>query len=228
LLAVPFAVLVVLVRERSGVLLSADRDVATSLNTVARQHPAFATTMRVISDVVSPLGWWIVLVPVFVWLVYRRLRRLAGFLAVTALGSWLLNAIVKSAVHRARPHVQTSVATAHGLSFPSGHTQAATVCCGVLILIFTPIVPRARRAWLYVGGALVVALVGFSRIALGVHYLSDVLGGIVIGVAWLLAMTAAFSAWRQEERRPAVDIGEGLEPEQRSRLQPGPPTSPPE
>ena len=63
--------------------------------------------------------------------------------------------------------------------------------------------------------------VGFSRIALGVHYLSDVLGAVVIGTAWVLAMTAAFSAWRREEHKPPVQRGEGLEPEQRQRLLPG-------
>ena len=66
-----------------------------------------------------------------------------------------------------------------------------------------------------------VALIGFSRIALGVHYLSDVIGGIVLGAAWLLAMTAAFSAWRRAERKPAVQPDTGLEPEHRERLTPG-------
>jgi membrane-associated phospholipid phosphatase len=47
-----------------------------------------------------------------------------------------------------------------------------------------------------------------------VHYLTDVIGGILIGSAWLLAMTAAFSAWRHELHRPVVRISEGLEPEE--------------
>jgi undecaprenyl-diphosphatase len=65
-----------------------------------------------------------------------------------------------------------------------------------------------------VGGAVVLVLaIGFSRLALGVHYISDVVGGYVLGLAWLAASTAAFSTWRVERGKPPVDVGEGLEPE---------------
>lgn len=221
LVAVPFAILVLLVRAKSDPMLTADTDVADSLNSFARGHATFTSAMKAISDVGSPIGWWIVLTPVFGWLLYRRLPRLAAFLAVTALGSSLLNGLIKTTVDRARPKLPDAVAKAHGMSFPSGHTQSATVGCGILVLIFLPVVSRGRRRWLYLAAALVVALIGFSRIALGVHYLSDVLGGVIIGIAWVLAMTAAFSAWRREEHKPPVHGTEGLEPEQRPRLRPG-------
>jgi membrane-associated phospholipid phosphatase len=221
LVAVPFAILVVLVRAKSDPVLHLDHDVAASLNSYDVRHPAFTEAMKVVSRIGSPMGWWIVLVPVFGWLLYRRLPRLAAFLAVTALGSSLLNSLIKATVDRARPHLTESVATAHGTSFPSGHTQSATVGCGILVLIFLPVVRPRRRKWLFLAAAIIVAIIGFSRIALGVHYVSDVVGGIIIGVAWLLAMTAAFSAWRREERKPPVQVEEGLEPEQRPRLRPG-------
>jgi len=60
--------------------------------------------------------------------------------------------------------------------------------------------------------------IGFSRVALGVHYVSDVLGGFVLGAAWVAAMTAAFNALRVERGRRAVDPKEGLEPEKARRL----------
>lgn len=221
LAAVPFSILVVLVRAKSDAMLRLDNHIAESLTSFAARHPAFTSAMKTISAIGSPTAWWVVLTPVFLWLLYRRLPRLAAFLAVTALGSSLLNTLIKATVDRARPHVADAVATAHGTSFPSGHTQSATVGCGILLLIFLPVVPRGRRLWLYVAAALVVAVIGFSRIALGVHYLSDVLGSVIIGTAWLLAMTAAFSAWRREERKPPVRAKEGLEPEQRPRLRPG-------
>jgi membrane-associated phospholipid phosphatase len=228
LVALPFATLILLVRAKSDPMLTADTDVARSLNSFARGHSTFTSAMKMISNIGSPTGWWIVLAPVFAWLLYRRLPRLAAFLAVTALGSSLLNLLIKTTVDRARPNLPDAVATAHGMSFPSGHAQAATVGCGILALIFLPLVPGGRRWLLYLAGALVVALIGFSRIALGVHYVSDVLGGVIIGVAWLLAMTAAFSAWRREERKPPVRADQGLEPEQRPRLRPGDaPASPP-
>jgi len=220
ILAVPFSLLVVLVRAKSDPLLHLDHDTADSLHGFAVNHPTFTSAMRVISHVGSPTGWWIVLTPVFLWLVWRRLPRLAAFLAVTALGSSLLNRLVKTLVDRARPHLVDPVAAAAGKSFPSGHAQSATVGCGILVLIFLPVVAPRARAWLPVAAAVIVGLIGFSRIALGVHYLSDVVGGVVIGVAWLLAMTAAFSAWRRDEHKPPVHPTEGLEPEQRDRLTP--------
>ncbi len=199
LVAVPFPLLLLLVTAKSDPVLHFDHDAAGSLNSFAVAHSAFTSAMKAISLVGSPTGWWIVLTPVVIWLVYRRLPRLAAFLAVTTLGSSGLNTMIKAAVDRARPHLPHVVATAHGTSFPSGHAQAATVGCGILVLIFLPVVSRGLRPWLYAGAALVVALIGFSRIALGVHYVSDVVGGIIIGAAWLLAMTAAFSAWRRDE-----------------------------
>jgi membrane-associated phospholipid phosphatase len=97
--------------------------------------------MRVITDTGPSLGWIVILVPVFDWLLYPRLRRLAGFVGVTALGSALLNNTIKLVVGRARPHVADPVATAIGKSFPSGHTEAALVGYGILLLP-----DRARRA----------------------------------------------------------------------------------
>ena len=131
----------------------------------------------------------------FGWLLYRRRVRLAAFVAVTALGSGVLNHLVKSAVDRARPHLSDPVAMAAGKSFPSGHAQAATVGCGILLVIFLPMVGRRHRIWLWVAAGVVVTAVAFSRVALGVHFVSDVIGGVILGAAWVLAMAAAFDAW---------------------------------
>jgi membrane-associated phospholipid phosphatase len=227
LVAVPFSILVVLVTAKSDPLLHLDRDTADSLHSYALTHPTFTSAMKVVGRIGSPTAWWIVLTPVFAWLLYRRLPRLAAFLAVTALGSSLLNSLIKATVDRARPHLSDPLATAHGTSFPSGHTQAAMVGCGILVLIFLPVVRRSLRVWLYAVAAVIVAVIGFSRIALGVHFFSDVIGAVIIGAAWLLAMTAAFSAWRREEHKPPVRRGEGLEPEQRRRLSSADPESAP-
>ena len=57
-----------------------------------------------------------------------------------------------------------------------------------------------------------------NPIALGVHYLSDVIGGYLIGLVWLLGMISAFRAWRRDEGKAVADLGEGLEPESSQRL----------
>jgi undecaprenyl-diphosphatase len=220
--AVPFAIVLALVTTSSPSLLRVDRGVANSLHGYAVAHASFAKAMQTISDAGSPGVWWIVLASVFAWLLFRRLPRLAVFVAVTGIGSSLLNRTIKVTVDRARPHLVDPIATAAGKSFPSGHAQSAIVGCGILLLVFLPVVHRRVRPWLVVAASLFVLLVGFSRIALGVHYFSDVIGAYLIGAAWLLAMTAAFSVWRREERKAPVQAGQGLEPEQRERLAPGP------
>ena len=112
------------------------------------------------------------------------------------------------------------MAHATGRSFPSGHSQAAIVGYAVLVAVFLPAVPRGRRGWLVAPAVAMVLLIGFSRIALGVHYLSDVLGAYLIGTVWFIGMATAFGAWRRDEGKPAPSAAEGLEPEQGDRLAP--------
>jgi membrane-associated phospholipid phosphatase len=218
--AVPFGIIVLLLREKAAWLRHVDRDTAVDLHGYDERHRGFVTAMRFISNSGSSLAWIVVLTLVGLWLLYRHLYRLTAFLAVTAIGSSLLNEAIKAAVGRTRPVLVNPVATATGKSFPSGHTQSAIVGYGILVLIFLPVVARRWRVTLVAVAALMVLLIGFSRIALGVHYLSDVVGGLVIGSAWLLAMTAAFSAWRQDRNLPPVHPTEGLEPEQAEQLSP--------
>ncbi len=199
--AVPFAILILLVAAKSGTLQRLDQDSADALHSFAVAHHWFISAMKLISGVGSPTGWRIILTPVLLWLLYRRFFRAGVFLVVTALGSSLLNTVLKALVDRARPHLPDPIATAHGTSFPSGHAQAATVGCGIVLVILLTGAQRLRQ-WLYAGAAaLVVLAIGFSRIALGVHYVSDVIGGYLIGAAWLLAMSALFTPWQRERPR---------------------------
>jgi membrane-associated phospholipid phosphatase len=151
-------------------------------------------------------------------LLWRRLPRLALFVVITAAGSSLLNTVVKNTVHRLRPVLTDPVAQEHGLSFPSGHAQAAVVGYAVLLLVFLPILHGAWRGTAVTLAVVMVLAIGFSRIALGVHYVSDVVGGLVLGAAWVAAMTAAFNATRIDRGRRAVDLTDGLDPEKAPRL----------
>ena len=210
LAAVPFALLVVAVRSSSGPVLRLDHTTSNVLHDYAVRHPAFTTAMRAVSNV-DAVVWWVVLIPVAGWLLYRQCNRLAAFVAVTAIGSTLLNRAIKIVVGRSRPVLDHPVATAAGKSFPSGHTQSAVAGCAILLLVFLPSIRRPLRPGAVGAAAGAVALIGFSRIALGVHYLSDVLGAIVVGAAWVLAMTAVFSAWRRDPGGTPADLTEDLQ-----------------
>jgi membrane-associated phospholipid phosphatase len=222
LAAVPFSLLLFLVQDRWRPLLHVDDGARDSLHGFAVHHQAFVTVMRTLSTIGSAPVYLVVFAVIAAWLAWRRLPRLAAFVVVTMLGSSALNTLVKLAVDRARPVVPDPVAHANGMSFPSGHAQSAMVAFSVLLLVFLPVL---RGAWRWVAVAVAGAMVlgiGFSRVALGVHYVSDVLAGYVLGAAWVAAMTAAFSAWRRERGHGGVDPTEGLEPAHRDRLTPGP------
>ena len=220
LAAIPFGVTVLLLREKAAWLRHVDQGTASDLHRYDERHHGFVTAMKVVSNTGSSLVWIVILTLVGLWLLYRHLYRLTAFLAVTAIGSSLLNEAIKAAVGRTRPVLVDPVATATGKSFPSGHTQSAIVGYGILVLIFLPVVARRWRVAVAAVATLMVLLIGFSRIALGVHYVSDVVGALMIGSAWLVGMTAAFSAWRRDQNLPAVHPTEGLEPEHADQLTP--------
>lgn len=210
LLAVPFGLLLLMVRADWPPLRHLDTATSVDLHRYAIGHPGFVTTMRTLSAIGSTWVWTALMALTVGWLAWRRRPRLAVFAAVTLAASSLLNNLVKIAVDRARPVLPDPVASAPGFSFPSGHAQAAIVGYGILVLVFVPALPgRARPVAVGLAVAMVVAI-GFSRVALGVHYVSDVLAGYALGAAWLAGMTAAFAAWsveggRQRRRNSVTD-----------------------
>jgi undecaprenyl-diphosphatase len=212
LLAIPFGLLIEQVKT-NGTLVRLDTSAARDLHGWVRRSPGFVTGLKALTFFGSP-QWFYVVVAVAALVVWRRGRgRLALFLVVTTLGGGLLDTVVKVAVDRPRPSLVDPVATAHGKSFPSGHAMSSTIGYGALLLVFLPLVAPRLRPWVVAGFSLLVAAIGFSRLALGVHYLTDVFGGYVLGLAWLAASTAAFSLWREDRGRPPVEPMEGLEPE---------------
>lgn len=213
LVAVPFGLLLFLVQDQWDPLLDVDDGARDGLHAVAVGHPWLVSLLKGLSVIGS--AW--VLFPLFglvaVWLLHRHLPRLALFVVVTMVGSSLLNSAVKLFVDRARPVLPDPVAHANGMSFPSGHAQTAMVTVSVLLLVFIPSLgPRGRRVAVF-AAVLWVLAIGFARVSLGVHYVSDVLAGYVLGAAWVAAMAAAFNAWRQERGHRPVDVRGGLEPD---------------
>ena len=212
LVAIPFGLLLDQV-QRSGSLIRIDTSAARHLHDWVRGSDDLVRELKILTFFGSPVWFYLIVTPAVLWVWRRGHTRLAVFLVVTTLGGGLLDTIVKEAVGRPRPSLVDPVATAHGKSFPSGHAMSSTVAYGALLLVFLPAIGRRYRPVVFAGVVVLVLAIGFSRLALGVHYISDVVGGFVLGLAWLAAATAAFSTWRVERGRPAVDVGEGLEPE---------------
>ena len=212
LTAIPFGLLLDQVK-RNGALVRLDTSAARHLHEWVRQSDELVRQLKILTFFGSPIWFYVIVIPAIYWVWRRGHVRLAVFLIVTTLGGGLLDTIVKEAVGRPRPSLVDPVATARGKSFPSGHAMSSTVVYGALLMVFLPVIGRRYRPVALVGAIVLVAAIGFTRLALGVHFISDVLGGFVLGLAWLAVSAAAFSTWRVERGRPPVDISEGLEPE---------------
>jgi membrane-associated phospholipid phosphatase len=130
---------------------------------------------------------------------WRRDWRLLLALAVTCGGAALLNAALKEEFRRARPAFASEF-TLSSWSFPSAHAMNSLVTYGFLAAWFVALRPNFRRPAIISTVALVIAI-GFARIYLGVHYLSDVLAGYSAGMVWLLVCTSGLRF--AEERRRA-------------------------
>jgi len=126
---------------------------------------------------------------------YRRGRLVAAaLLPVVFLGAELLNFVLKLSFHRARPEV--AFVHLDTYSFPSGHAMVSTAVYGALAyLAWSPLRTLRRRLTLVAGTVLLVALIDFSRIYLGVHYLSDVLAGTAGGAFWLAVSIALLTIY---------------------------------
>jgi undecaprenyl-diphosphatase len=142
--------------------------------------------MRLVTD----LGGDKVAVPLMIavigWLAWRRLGRLALTVAAIWGGAKLSSGVTKALFDRERPLPARLLGVADGYSFPSGHTVTAVITYGLIALLLA----RHHRGlghWLPIALATVTALaVAVSRVYLGVHYATDVIGGLLLGLAWLV------------------------------------------
>jgi undecaprenyl-diphosphatase len=216
-----FTLLLLLVRLQWAPLESADHGTATRLNSLIAGHSVVVTIVKAVTWLGSTGVLWTLIGAAAVVLAIRRRWRLTVYLLVTGAGALVLDPVLKALVGRLRPVVAHPVAYGNGNSFPSGHALGSIVCYGALFLVF---LPAFRGTWRRVFTVVIVTLVaaiGISRLLLGVHYVSDVLGGWTLGITWLGITAFAFELSRQVTGNPVTDpVTEGLEPEARTDLQP--------
>jgi undecaprenyl-diphosphatase len=146
-------------------------------------NPALVTAFKLITIAGNAAFLALVVVAVGVVLLRRRARNDAVLLAAVALGIEILNAGLKLAFHRPRPEL--SFIHLDTYSFPSGHAAGATAIYGVLVFLAARHASVVRRVALVAAAVVLIALVDFSRLYLGAHYLSDVLAGSALGASWL-------------------------------------------
>lgn len=150
------------------------------------------------------VGVGLVVVIVALWLWLRGDRFLAVAWLATNGGGALVMWVLKTSVHRTRPQYAAEYLHGHSYSFPSAHTMFSTICYTLLAFVIGTLAhwPRHRRAMLYAASTTLVLLIAFSRLYLGVHYPSDVLGGMAAGIAWLAACVGALNVMRDRWLAP--------------------------
>ncbi len=145
---------------------------------------------------------YVVAVPVLVWLVRRRAWRTAVWVVVAAVFVRHVTSALKEWFGRVRPPFEDGGARYESLSFPSGHSSGiATLVAIGLVLAWPLLAPAGRRRWAVLG-ALLVLLVGLTRMWHGVHYLSDVVAGWSLGVGWTLLTAVAFGVLPARREEP--------------------------
>ena len=154
----------------------------------AHAAPPFTAFMRALSFVGSPTA----LIIIGVVIVFALDRGEALHFVIAVIGAELLDRSLKLLFHRPRPPAFFGLAEPAGFSFPSGHALVSCAFFTVMAALAAKrIQSQATRICLYTTAALLIAAIGFSRIYLGVHYPTDVLGGYSAAVVWLSIVTLA-------------------------------------
>ncbi len=163
-------------------------------------HSTFPGWLDAPLRLVTTLGYPWVVVPLLLLAAYafyrKDLKLSATLLLVSVPGAAILGTALKSLYGRARPELFDSGYEAPFFSFPSGHAITAVSFYGVLTL-FTARRLKGWHRWIVAAaGAVLVLLIGFSRLYLGVHYPSDVLAGYLVAALWVATVGMALTLWR--------------------------------
>jgi undecaprenyl-diphosphatase len=191
-----YVALAVLVAVRWGPLVSWDTWLVADAHRAALDSGGLRGVARVVSDVGSPVG--VDIVAAVAAIALAVLRRMSAVVAVVLarLGELGIETVTKVLVARPRPMFVHQIAIASGTAFPSGHAAGSAAVYGILALLAAR---RFRWGAACAGGAFCVA-VAASRVVLGVHYPSDVIAGLALGMATAAAarMLSRVTPWWSE------------------------------
>ena len=185
-----------LVHDQSPLLQDIDRK--AHLWAASERSPGATTFFTFFTIAGTPVGLGIIVAAAAVVLARRKRFRWAAYLVFTTATGSLLVVQLKLYFARERPDLAEALRTAHGYSFPSGHAMGSTIVCGALAYLAL----RACETWRAKAAALAgattfVLAVAFSRVYLGVHWISDIAAGVTAGLIWITVTTVAYEAFRR-------------------------------
>lgn len=182
--------------------------VDTSVHAVAReiQGPSATLFFRIFTSIGDPIGAAIVVTVAALALVLADRRPEAIYLVFVSAGGGIANLILKAYFARARPELAQALVDQDGYAFPSGHALGAVVVYGALAFLAIRIVESWRLQSIAVAAAVAMILaISVSRVYLGVHWISDIAGGLSAGALWLASVTIVFELF--ERVRPQLHRG---------------------
>jgi undecaprenyl-diphosphatase len=162
-----------------------DQHILQFAQTLRAQYPTLAEIMRDLTGLGSVAVLTLFTVITVVYLALFGSKRMAALVAVSMISGTALVSLFKSFFGRARPDLAFAELSASGLSFPSGHASMSAIAFLTIGALLAATRQRAReRFYILLVAGLITLLVGLSRIALGVHWATDVIGGWAFGSAW--------------------------------------------
>jgi membrane-associated phospholipid phosphatase len=195
-LFVAFAVGVI----NGGALVRFDQSTADILHNYASEASKLTDAFHIVSILGSLEALALVGVLVAVALLVQRSWLTLSTWLAAVLGGEALNLLLKDLFARPRPHFGHPLVVESSYSFPSGQAMESLVVYGMLVYFALLTLRSQRMRVVSAGGAVVlVTLIGFSRVYLGAHYVSDVVGGFAAGGAWLSVVITAREAVRRRD-----------------------------
>lgn len=185
--AVAFLCLLALVVAEWSPLMEFDVDAVAWATDITRDNGRYREILQVLTDALNS-GWTVLAVGVIaivVWLGRRRGTALWLF-GVVGAGN-LVGPTLKQIVDRQRPDLPEPIQAFSGLSFPSGHAGSATLAAAAVLLVAWPHLGPVERVVAVCAAIALPLLSAWTRLALGGHYPSDLIGGFLLGTAWVAA-----------------------------------------
>lgn len=203
------AVLIALVAANWPPLVAVDHAAVDAANAALAPHPVLVTVVRAVTDAGSPLAVDVVTGAAAIVLLVRRRWWPAVYLLVVRAVELGVEQTLKSVLDRPRPVPPVILATAQGASFPSGHTAGTAALCLSLVVVVLPGLRRGGRDAVVAVAVLATVAVAASRVLLGVHFPSDVAGGVLVGGLSAVASTSAglSCGWGARRYGPAGERG---------------------
>lgn len=190
---IPFLIIIVIITFNMNTIQHIDNRVTLSI--ISWRTPQLSSFFSAVTILANPTSVvaTVLILTIIAYVLTKRFHLPLWIILTNSIGSLGLNPLVKNIVQRSRPDEELRLVQEASYSFPSGHAFASMVAFGcVILLLLLFLKPSAFRGVLIVLSFATILLIGFSRIFLGVHYLSDVVAGFSLGLFWLFISLSIF------------------------------------